>query len=97
MFKGMETLVLSETLVQNIVGVGFPSAEHFKVNSAGAVMVRLAEIMLLGEAGKIKCLNTQRLPNKTQEISGINPNKTQELHESCDCLNKNIPKTFSPK
>ena len=52
MFKGIETVVLSETLVQNIVGVGFPSAEQFKVNSAGAVMVRSTEIMLLGEAGK---------------------------------------------
>ena len=39
MFKGVETLVLSETLVQVIVGFGFPSAEQFKVNSAGAVMV----------------------------------------------------------
>ena len=39
MFKGMETLVLSETLVQVSVGVGFPTAEHFKFNSAGAVMV----------------------------------------------------------
>ena len=39
MFKGMETLVLSETLVQNIVGVGFPSAKQFKVNSAGAVIM----------------------------------------------------------
>ena len=72
MFKGMETLVLSETLVQNIVGVGFPSAEHFKVNSAGAVMVWSSEIMLLGEAGKIKCLNTQRLPNKTQNRKYVN-------------------------
>ena len=64
MFKGMETLVLSETLVQNVVGVGFPSAEHFKVNSVGAVTVWSSEIMLLGEAGKIKCLNAQGLPNK---------------------------------
>ena len=46
--------MLSEILVQNIVGVGFPSAEHFKVNSAGAVTVWSSEITLLGEAGKIK-------------------------------------------
>ena len=69
MFKGMETLVLSETLVQNIVGVGFPSAEHFKVDLAGAVMVWSSEMMLLGEAGKIKCLNAQRLTNKTQNMN----------------------------
>ena len=47
MFKGMETLVLSETLVQNIVGVGFPSAEQFKVNSAGAVMFCSLEVIML--------------------------------------------------
>ena len=39
MFKGIVTTVLSETLVQVIVGFGCPSAEQFKVNSAGAVMV----------------------------------------------------------
>ena len=32
------TTVLSETLFQVIVGFGFPSAEQFKVNLAGAVM-----------------------------------------------------------
>ena len=37
MFKGMVTTVLSESLVQFIAGFGFPSAEQFKVNSAGAV------------------------------------------------------------
>ena len=39
MFKGIVTTVSSETLLQVIVGVGIPSAEQFKVNSAGAVMV----------------------------------------------------------
>jgi len=49
MFKGIVTTVLSESLVQVIVGFGFPSAEQFKDNSAGAVMVWLLElIMLLG-------------------------------------------------
>ena len=37
MFKGMETIVLSESPVQVNVGFGFPSAEQFKVNLAGAV------------------------------------------------------------
>ena len=56
MFKGIVTTVLSESLVQVIVGFGFPSAEQFKVNSAGAVMVWLLEvIMLLG--GPIKSNN----------------------------------------
>ena len=39
MFKGIVTAVLSESLVQVIVGFGIPSAEQFKVNSSGAVMV----------------------------------------------------------
>ena len=39
MFKGMVTTVLSETLVQVIVGFGVASAEQFKVNSVVAVMV----------------------------------------------------------
>ena len=53
MFKGMVTTVLSESLVQVIAGFGFPSAEQFKVNSAGAVMFRSLEVaMLLG--GSIK-------------------------------------------
>ena len=38
--------VLSETLLQVIVGFGFPSAEQFKVNSAGAVMVWLLEVIM---------------------------------------------------
>ena len=33
------TTVFSEILVQVIIDFGFPSAEQFKVNSAGAVMV----------------------------------------------------------
>ena len=46
-------MVLSETLVQVIVGSGFPSAEQFKVNSVGAVMVSSLEvIILLGGAKK---------------------------------------------
>ena len=53
MFKGMVTKVLSESLVQVIVGFGIPSAEQFKVNSAGAFMVWLLEvIMLVGETTK---------------------------------------------
>ena len=47
------TTVLSESLVHVIVGFGFPSAEQFKVNSAGAVTFRSLEvIMLLGGATK---------------------------------------------
>ena len=53
MFKGMLTEVLSATLVQVIVGFGSPSAEQFKVNSAGAVtFTSLEMIMLLGGATK---------------------------------------------
>ena len=45
--------MLSETLVQLIVGFGFPSAEQFKVNSTGAVTFRSLEMtMLLGGATK---------------------------------------------
>ena len=39
MVKGIVTAMLSKTLVQVIFGVGFPSAEQFKVNSAGATTV----------------------------------------------------------
>ena len=47
------TAVLSESLVQVIVGFGFPSVEQFKVNSAGAVTLwSLEMIMLLGGAAK---------------------------------------------
>ena len=54
-FKGIVTTVLSETLFQVIVGFGFPSAEQVKVNSAGAVMFWLLEvIMLLGGPTKSK-------------------------------------------
>ena len=53
MLKGIETTVLSESLVQVIVGFGFPSAVQFKINSAGAVTFRSLEvIMLLGVATK---------------------------------------------
>ena len=69
MFNGMETLVLSETLVQKIVGVGFPSAKQFKVSSAGAVMVRSLATMLLGGA-----TNTKDNKEKTQQ-----QNKTKIL------------------
>ena len=49
MFNGMVTTVLSETLVQNIVGVGFASAEQFKVNTAGALVIWPLEVsMVLG-------------------------------------------------
>ena len=45
--------VLSESLVQVIVGFGFPSAEQFKVKLAGAVTFKSLEmIMLLGGAEK---------------------------------------------
>ena len=66
MVKGMWTTVLSETLVQVIVGRGFPSAEQFKVNSEGAVMVWLLEvIMLLGGAKKSNNeLNAKRLSKR---------------------------------
>ena len=47
MFKGMETTVLSETLVQVNVGFGFPSAEHFKINLVGAVMVWSFDVTML--------------------------------------------------
>ena len=47
MFKGIVTTVSSETLLQVIVGFGFPSAEQFKVNLAGAVMVWLLEVIIL--------------------------------------------------
>jgi len=47
MFKGIVTTVLSESLVQVIVGFGFPSAEQFKVNSAGAVMFWSLEVTML--------------------------------------------------
>ena len=57
MVKGIVTAVLSETLVQVIVGFGFPSAEQFKVNSAGAVTFwSLEVIMLLGGATKKKSI-----------------------------------------
>lgn len=46
MFKGMETLVSSETLVQNTVGVGFPSAEQFNVNSTCAFLVRSFDVTM---------------------------------------------------
>ena len=47
------TTVLSESLFQLIVGFGFPSAEQFSVNSAGAVTFRSFEVpMLLGGATK---------------------------------------------
>lgn len=36
MNKGIVITVLSETLVQVILGFGLPSAEQFKVNSTGA-------------------------------------------------------------
>ena len=53
MFKGIVTTVLSESLVQVIVGFGFPSAEQFKVNSAGAIKVWSPEVtILLGGATK---------------------------------------------
>ena len=53
MFKGMVTKVLSESLVQVIDGFGFPSAEHFKVNSPGAVTVWSLETrMSLGGSTK---------------------------------------------
>ena len=53
MFKGIETTVLSQSLVQVIAGFGFPSAEQFKVNLAGAVTFRSVEvIMLFGGATK---------------------------------------------
>ena len=53
MLKGMVTAVLSESLVQVIIGFGFPSAEQFKVNSAGAVTIWLLEMtILLGETTK---------------------------------------------
>ena len=53
MLKGILTEVLSETLVQVIAGFGFPSAEQFKVNSAGVVRFRSLEVtMLLGGATK---------------------------------------------
>lgn len=54
-FKGIVTTVSSETLLQFIVGFGFPSAEQFKVNLAGAVMAWLLEvIMFLGGPTKSK-------------------------------------------
>ena len=46
-FKGIVTTALSETLLQVIVGFSFPSAEQFKINSAGAIMVWLLEEMIL--------------------------------------------------
>ena len=46
-FKGIVTTALSETLLQVIVGFGFPSAEQFKINSSGAIMVWLLEDMIL--------------------------------------------------
>ena len=47
MFKGMLTEVLSEMNVQLIVGSGFPSAEQFNINLAGAVTFRSLEMMML--------------------------------------------------
>ena len=41
------TTVLSESLVQVIVGFGFPSAEQFKVSSAGAVTFTSLEMIML--------------------------------------------------
>ena len=53
MFNGMVTTMPSETLVHVIVGFGIPSAEQFKVNSAGAVTLTSLEMaMLLGGATK---------------------------------------------
>lgn len=47
------TTVLSESLVQVIVGFGSPSAEQFTVKLAGAVTVRFLEVFkLLGGATK---------------------------------------------
>ena len=65
----MLTKVLLETLVQLIVGFGFPSAEQFKVNSAGAVTFRSLEvIMLLGGATK---------SNKSPHLTKINATKNK--------------------
>ena len=53
MIKGIVTTVLSESLVQVIVGFGFPSAEHFKVNSVGAIIFWSLDVtMFLGGARK---------------------------------------------
>ena len=55
MLKGMVTIVLSESLVQVIVGLGFPSAEQFKVNSSDTDTVWSPEVaMLLGGSTKSK-------------------------------------------
>ena len=57
MLKGMVTAVLSESLVQVIIGFGFPSAEQFKVNLAGAVTIWLLEMtILLGDLETTKKL-----------------------------------------
>ena len=49
------TTVLSESFLQVTLGFGFPSAEQFSVNSAGAVTVRSFEVtMLLGVGSTIE-------------------------------------------
>ena len=84
MIKGIVTTVLSESLVQVILGFGFPSAEQFKVNSAGAVMVwSLDVVMLLGGAKKSNNgFNAKSLSNETQNRKHMKAVSTSKL-----CLN----------
>ena len=45
------TTVLSESFLQVTLGFGFPSAEQFSVNSAGAVTFTSFEVTMLLGAG----------------------------------------------
>ena len=48
------TTVLSESLVQVIVGFGIPSAEQFKVKSAGAITSRSVVVTMFFVGSRIE-------------------------------------------
>ena len=52
--NGMVTVLLSESLVHVILGVGFPSAEHFSVTLPPSVTVCPITSVRLGGTGKAK-------------------------------------------
>lgn len=83
MAKGIVTAVLSETLVQVIFGLGFPSAEQFKVNSAGATTVWLLEVvMLLGGATTTKDKKNKKIhfPQRKTTVIPILHQSSVMLH-----------------
>lgn len=52
--NGMATMRLSQSLVHVIVGVGFPSAEHFSVKFPPSVTVSPVTSLMIGGTGKTK-------------------------------------------